>query len=718
MGGTWKGYTNGKVYEASQLARALQEAFEESEVEIVEKGKIQYFNIPASFDIETSSFMVNNDLTGHEMKAACMYIWQLGINGTVIYGRSWEEFMDTLNKLVDYLELSPKRRIVFYVHNLGYEFQFIRKMFDWDKVFAIKQRRPVYAICEGIEFRCSLFLSNYSLEYIGKELLHKYPIQKLTGNLDYQLVRHSKTPLTKDELDYCINDVKVVMSYIQEKIEIDGDIGEIPLTNTGYVRNYCRKECFYEGIPESDVEARKRVQMNYKELMKSLQITDEEEYGQLNDAFMGGFTHASCLYSGKVMKNVGSADLTSSYPFSMVAQYFPITKAQYIGAVESDKLFQYYLTNYCCLFDVEFTNLYPKLEFENVLSQSRCDIEGNSVINNGRVVSADKLTTTITELDYDTISRFYTWDSVKIYNMRIYHRGYLPRALILAILNMYEDKTSLKGVEGKEIEYLVSKNMINAAFGMMVTAVVRDEYEYSDNWFKKGADVDSQLAGYNRNFNRFLYYGWGVWVTAHARHNLFSAILEFGNDYVYADTDSIKGINFEDHAEYFKKYNDEVFNKLLTMCNKLNIPFSKCKPLTKNGEPKLIGLWDMEKPYKRFKTVGAKRYMYEYEDGTMNMTVSGLNKKYAMPYLMKENNNHKELIFEKFGEGMFIPAGHTGKLTMTYIEDELKGTLVDYLGNQGEFHELSAVHMEPQSYFMSLIGDYIKFLKGVQYVEL
>ena len=718
MSETWKGYTNGKVYEASQLAIALQEAFEESEVEIIEKGKIQYFNIPASFDIETSSFMVNNDLTGSEMKAACMYIWQLGINGTVIYGRTWDEFIETLNVLVDYLNLSEKRRIIFYVHNLGYEFQFIRKMFDWDKVFAIKQRRPVYAICGGIEFRCSLFLSNYSLEYIGKELLHKYPVQKLTGNLDYKLIRHSKTPLTKDELEYCINDVKVVMSYIQEKIEIDGDLGEIPLTNTGYVRNYCRKECFYEGIPESDVAGRKRVQMNYKELMKSLQITDEEEYGQLNDAFMGGFTHASCLYSGKVMHNVGSADLTSSYPFSMVAQYFPMTKAQYIGSVESDKLFNYYLSNYCCLFDVEFTNLYPKLEFENIISQSRCDIEGNSVINNGRVVSADKLTTTLTELDYDTISSFYTWDSVKIYNMRIYHRGYLPRALILAILNMYEDKTSLKGVEGKEIEYLVSKNMINAAFGMMVTAVVRDEFEYSDDWFKKGADVDSQLAGYNRNFNRFLYYGWGVWVTAHARHNLFSAILEFGNDYVYADTDSIKGINFEDHAEYFKKYNDEVFMKLLTMCNKLNIPFSKCRPLTKNGEPKLIGLWDMEKPYKRFKTVGAKRYMYEYEDGTMNMTVSGLNKKYAMPYLMKENNNHKELIFEKFGEGMFIPAGHTGKLTMTYIEDELKGTLVDYLGNPGEFHELSAVHMEPQSYFMSLIGDYIKFLKGVQYVEL
>lgn len=713
----WQGY-NSNVYEASQLAEALKEAFEDRDIELVESNRIEYFNVPASFDIETTSFIASKDENGEPVKAATMYIWQLGLNGTVIYGRTWDEFDNVINELVDYLELSSKRHLLIYVHNLGYEFQFIRKRFEWDKVFAIKQRRPVYAICGGIEFRCSLFLSNYSLEYIGKNLLHKYPVEKLVGNLDYSKIRHSKTPLTDEELAYCINDVKVVMSYIQEKIEMDGDITRIPLTNTGYVRNYCRKECFYEGIPEDDKEARKRVQMNYKAIMKSLQIQNDEEYEQMHRAFMGGFTHASALYSGRVMYDVGSADLTSSYPYTIVCEYFPMTKGEYIGSVEDNKLFNYYLSNYCCLFDIEFTNLEPIQEYENPLSHSRCFIEGNYIVNNGRLVSADKCTTTITELDYDTISKFYRWDSVKIMNMRVYHRGYLPKALILAVLSLYEDKTTLKGVSGKEVEYLVSKNMINAAFGMMVTAVVRDEFEYADEWFKKAADVDSQLAGYNNNFNRFLFYGWGVWVTAHARHNLFSAIYEFGTDYVYSDTDSIKGINFDKHMEYFKKYNDNVFEKLLDMCNHYNIPFNKCRPKTKKGEEKLIGVWDMEKPYVRFKTVGAKRYIYEYEDGELSLTVSGLNKKYAIPYLLEENNNNKDIIFEKFGEGMFIPAGHTGKMTLTYIENEMCGTLVDYLGNKSTYHELSAIHMEPQSYFMSLVGDYIKFLKGVQYIEI
>ena len=103
--GDWTGYKNGNVYPASQLANALIEAFEQQEVEIVTQGKIEYFNIPASFDIETTSFIAGHDVKGEPIKVATMYIWQLGFNGTVVYGRTWEEFGNVLYELVDYLEL-------------------------------------------------------------------------------------------------------------------------------------------------------------------------------------------------------------------------------------------------------------------------------------------------------------------------------------------------------------------------------------------------------------------------------------------------------------------------------------------------------------------------------------------------------------------------------------------------------------------------------------
>ena len=709
----WKGYNN-NVYYCSEVEKAFNEAFYETETEIVTKGKIQYFNVPASFDIEVTSFYAN-DINGNEVKSATMYIWQLGLNGTVIYGRTWDEFFELLFKLVDYLELDERRHLVIFVHNLGYEFQFLRKWIEWDKVFAIKNRRPVYAIAGGLEFRCSLFLSNYALKYIGDELLKKYPVKKLVGELDYLKIRNSKTPLTEKELQYCINDVKVVMCYIQEKIENEGDITNIPLTNTGYVRNFCRESCFTEN-GKSGEEAKSAL-FSYRALMKNLTIDTEEEYNQLKAAFMGGFTHASILHVNKILHDIGSADLTSSYPYTIVAQYFPMSKCEYIGRVDSESLFKYYLENYCCIFDIEFTNIQPLVEFENTISESRCYCEGKKIVNNGRIVSAEKLQTTLTELDYDTVSKFYKWDNFRITNLRIYRRDYLPRPLILAVLQLYEKKTKLKGIEDKHTEYMVSKNMINAAFGMMVTNIIRDEFVYNEDWLISPADTISQLTSYNKNFNRFLFYAWGVWVTAHARHNLFSAIYEFKEDYVYADTDSIKGLNFDKHMKYFKNYNNNVFNSLLKMCNTYNIPFSMCQPETNKGIKKLIGEWEIEEGYKRFKTVGAKRYIYEYPDGKLSMTVAGLNKKNAIPYLLEKYKTH-DLVFEVFGEDMYIPAGHTGKNNLTYIDKEQSGFLTDYLGNTAPYHELSSIHMEPEFYRMTILDVYLKLMRGVQYVEI
>lgn len=716
----WLGYSNSNVYEYNNssvydfIAESMRNA--PSQLEVM-KDKITYYNIPASFDIEVSSFKAYDSEHGNEIKCACMYIWQFGLNGSVIYGRTWEEFFELLSILQQALEIDEKKHLIIYVHNLGYEFQFLKSWVHWDKVFAVKQRRPVYAIAGGFEFRCSLLLSNYALAYIGSNLLKKYPVEKKVGDLDYSLIRHSGTPLTPSELGYCINDVKVVMSYIQEKIENDGDITKIPLTNTGYVREYCREWCFYGG--EQDFFKREKHKTEYHRFIKSLRINSDAEYYQMERAFAGGFTHASALHANQVLFNVGSADLTSDYPYQMCAKYYPMTSFRYIGAVENNDLFNFYLRNYCCMFDVTFINLKPSVTFENPISRSRCVIDdGESfTTNNGRIVSASRITTTVTELDWETIYKFYDWDEVQIFNMRIADRDYLPKELILAILYLYANKTSLKGVVEKVVEYMVSKNMINASFGMMVTAIIREEFEFDETWHKSPPDIASQLDAYNSGYNRFLYYGWGIWVTAHARHSLFRAIYEFDEDYVYSDTDSIKGLNFEDHQDFFNEYNQEVRLQLLNMCNHYGIPFSMCQPKTIKGEKKLLGVWDMERPYKRFKTCGAKRYMYEYDDGELSLTVSGLNKHVAIPYL-KEKYKTTGRIFEEFGEGLYVPAGKTGKQTVTYIEQQQEGEVQDYLGNSGHFHELSSIYMEPQSYYMSILSEYKDFLEGVQYVEI
>ena len=205
--------------------------------------RLKIYNIPASFDIEVSSFY-QDGIVIPENKRAIMYIWMFGIGDLVTYGRTWEEFMQLIDGLKIVLDLNENRRLYVYVHNLPYEWQFIRKRIQWDQVFFLEDRKPVKARVGGLEFRCSLKLSGgKSLANVGKDL-QNHKLEKKVGDLDYNLIRTPLTHLTEKELGYCEYDIRVLNAYIAEKIEQDGGIDRIPLTNTGYVREYCRRACF------------------------------------------------------------------------------------------------------------------------------------------------------------------------------------------------------------------------------------------------------------------------------------------------------------------------------------------------------------------------------------------------------------------------------------------------------------------------------------------
>jgi hypothetical protein len=564
-------------------------------------------------------------------------------------------------------------------------------------------------------------LSGYSLEKLGDQL-QVFHVKKLTGNLNYDLIRHNKTVLDEKEILYCINDVKVVMAFIMEKIEQDGGLARIPLTKTGYVRNYCRNSCFYEpGKPRK--ESFKR--LKYREFIKSLTI-DVKEYKQLKWAFQGGFTHANAFFTGKIIDEVTSYDFTSSYPSVMIAEKFPMSKGEEVVITSIEDL-EKNLKLYCCLFDIQFTNIRPRLWQENYISRSRCWSILNPIVNNGRVVTAEKLCMTITEQDYLIIKKFYSWDKVKIANFRRYKKDYLPTDFVKAILKLYADKTMLKGVDGKEKEYLNSKEMLNSCYGMAVTDPVRELFEYTDHWLEgeEKTVVDEVIAidKYNKNPSRFLFYPWGVWVTAYARRNLFTGILQFGTDYIYSDTDSIKARNAADHEEYISSYNKKILEQLKRAMQYHGLDESLISPETVNGIKKPLGVWDFDGKYDRFKTLGAKRYMIQNETG-VSITVAGLNKKKTVPFLCSgwyydsSKNKYVNDPFDKFNDDLEISRENTGKMTHTYIDDEMTGEITDYRGMKAQYHELSGVHLEKAEYSLKLSAEYADYIAGLKDVEV
>lgn len=666
--------------------------------------KIEYGNFPCVVDIETSSFYENGE------KRGVMYAFVLGINGKCIIGRTYTELWNSLDRISEFFDLNDNRRIIFYVHNLAFEFQWFRKWRNWKKVFATEERAPLYALDDhGIEFRCSYLLSGYSLNNVAKNLT-KYKTSKMVGDLDYKMVRHSETPLTEKELGYVLHDGLVVMAYIQEEIESHHDnITLIELTKTGKVRKYVRQRCLYSGKHHNDAWKFKK----YHNMMKALPITSIQEYEQLKRAFHGGFTHANSFRVNQTIEDVTSYDFTSSYPYVLVSEQFPMEKGELIEIKSRDEFYRN-LKKYCCLFDVFFENIEPVIVYEHPISISKCFHLKNYTSDNGRLVFAEECATTLTEQDFAVIRKFYKWEHMRIKNFRRYRKNYLPRDFVRSVLELYKKKTTLKGVEESIVEYMNSKEMLNSCYGMAVTDICRTEIDYSNGtWGTIPPNNETDLKKYNEQKNRFLCYQWGVWTTAYAQRNLFTGIYELQDDYIYSDTDSVKFVNYEKHKQYFIDYNQKVKMKLQRAMEHHEIDFEMCEPTTIKGEKKLIGVFDFDGHYKKFKTLGAKRYMVQKDDGTYSLTISGVNKHFAIPYLYETYGDH---ILDEFKDGMIVPPEFTGKNIHTYIDEETTGFITDCNGVTIPYHELSSIHLEESGYELSLSREFIDYLLGIKLI--
>lgn len=676
---------------------------------VKKKGKhnSKYLDISVAFDTETTSTYINEP----REKFAFMYVWQFGIDGYYCYGRTWAQFLKLLMFMQDKGKLSNEKRIIIYIHNLSFEFQFFRKYIPWGDIFATDEHEPIKAVSLfGIEFRDSLILSGYKLENVAKNLT-KHKIPKMVGDLDYSLIRNSKTTFTKKELGYMVNDVRVLVAYIDEQREQYKNIAYIPLTNTGRVRQFVREKCFGK---------HDETRSKYNKIMSRLTLT-KDTYELMRQGFAGGFTHANPNHVGKTYHDVASIDFTSSYPTVMIAEQYPNSvpiKKPFTTMEDFEKLCNKRLV----LFTATFTNLVSTVDFDNYISKSKClDIQGFTE-NNGRVFSADSLTITITNIDWEIIKQVYHWDEIKITNVNWFYKHYLPKPIIESIIDLYQNKTKLKDVDDKKAEYMHSKGMLNSVYGASVQKVLHPEIIYSNatqEWKTEQPDSETELDQYNKSYSRFLYYGFGIFVTSYARANLWNGILHIREDYIYSDTDSIKMLNWDKHKEYVERYNKEVTKKLHKALEFYHLPIDSVEPKTIKGIKKPLGVWDFEGIYKSFKTLGAKRYVYSYIDKDDNdklkleTTIAGLGKEQGVDYLLSLSDNDPDQAVKNFRNNFSVPAGKTGKLTHAHIEDMKQAQITDFQGHTELVTALSGEHLEPAGYTLSMSKTYIDFLQNI-----
>lgn len=648
---------------------------------IVDGERIETVYLPlyCGFDIETTNVIEE------DKKAAYMYHWQFAIAsdevGYIYLGRTWDMFIDLYNRIVNNYKLGSNKKLLVFDANLGFEWQFLRKRFIWDSTnfFAREERHPLAApTVDGWDFREALSISGGSLAQLAKDFT---TTQKLKGDLDYDIPRSYKTPLTEDEENYCINDVAILAefsSFIFDKYIYPDK--KIPLTKTGLLRSEVRNE-LKKCLSYNEIKT-------YKQLVKSA-FPDKETYAYwFRWLFRGGYVHANISNTGYTIYGAIGEDETSAYPAWMNLGYYPGTPFIPVYDLEN---FNNYINTKCCIITVEFEGLERRTSISYESKHKCMELEG-AIIDNGRIAAAKRMKAVITELDYKIYEKIYKWQKMTVKCMWVSDRIRLPKFILNVLNRHYLNKAKMKkaGLSGTP-EYAIEKAGVNASFGMMCTRLELEKITVSKEgeWKTEENALDFEA----EKGKQILLPQWGIWVCAWGRWALFQPgfkiIEELGSDYIiYNDTDSYKCVKHPRVLEIFEQYNKWIA-KRLQLAGLTDPAFDD------------LGMFDLESPnITRIKTLGAKRYLTE-EDGKIKATIAGMPKSAIL--------NMEGDPFEKFDIlGMELTADISEKNTVHYEDSATSWKAPD----GAVMTELSSAAIYPISFSMKLDKFYRAFIES------
>ena len=644
-----------------------------------------------TFDIEVSSgYIEDGKVIGYVpgkpeeywnslQKVALCYIWQFSCNDKVYYGRELKDFLLLLDDL-------PEAQMKCFIHNLSYEFCFLLNILHVEEVFARTPQHPMKAVFKEyphIEFRCSYILTNMSLANWGKDL----GVDKKIGQLDYHKLYTPYSDLNDEELEYCEYDCIIVYEGIKQLLNEYKTVFKLPLTSTGRIRKV------FKGMLTKD--------RNYM-LQVKRRIPSVKEFEMLQHIYAGGWTHPNRLWANRVVKgHIEHYDFTSSYPYSLTLPYYPCSRFFYDFKKELPT--EEELNSKCWMMDIELFDVKPTT-FHSYLQNSKCEVR-NAIYDNGRIAAADYVRIKVTEFDWFIIRELYEYSSINVINRYYARKGYLNEMIIRYILQLYSNKTVYKGLPEYEEQYRLSKTYVNGVYGMFVTSPVSADVIFDgEEWhikplkradveekFKKLKDFRDSQTGY------FLDYSIGVWCTSISRYNLARCILgandgkNKGRNVLYYDTDSCFIYGKSDYSWY----NKEVDEHHKALCEHFNIPYEMVSPKDKKGIEHTLGYFEPEENDIEFVSCHAKCYCERHEDGTLAMTISGINKS-AVKQLNDDIYNFKDgMEFDKDDE--------TSKKNLhTYLHDLPAVTYPD--GYHSEY--VHGIHMRPTGYRIGVTDEY------------
>lgn len=582
------------------------------------KKGVYYSTVYGAFDTETSY-----KITGEKPTRALCWVnsWQFALvydnNIYSYHGRDIRNFALFLEELLN-REYNKRICVRIWVHNLSYDleyiFQTLKQYYDVD-VFVKKSHSYLNMKVKGkfveLEFLDSFALMPKSLAKLCKDYDVYHAKQEV---YDYKKTIYSDTPLTRNEITYDMYDVyalcEIITGYMQSH-PMFSTTDTIPYTATGEVRKLLEQK-----FKENETQNRYT--------MYDLQMTPEE-YILNKQAYTGGITRVNTLYANQLVYvpngEIVHADIKSSYPYAIMYGTYPTA-----SGIVLDAPTEQIINNGLWVGTIILHNVIARHGFPN-LSISKCECEG-AICDNGKIIKADTIKTTITSVDYKIVLFCYQVESISFTDFIYYPKtGKIPKWISDTTMELFNQKENINKDTNK-LDYGIKKAQLNSIYGCCSTALdmteelLEDdineltEEEYTLNDLEKA--IKKQ---YQQKFVPYL----ADWITAYSRLTLYRGMACIPYDkrpcdkIIYCDTDSLF-IRAENPKE-----RDEIMQALKT----LNESISKNGFTVPNykGKVSTLGIFDFEDLGKYNKMVGihAKAYALGKDtDEIQTMTLAGV----------------------------------------------------------------------------------------------
>lgn len=581
-------------------------------------GAKRTVDVVAAYDVETTTIDVDGS------PQAIVYSHQIALNDTYQQLRTWDGMCALFAEMEDALSIK-QARIRIWVHNLSFEFQFLKSVIKIDEVLAVDKRTVLMARSGHLVFCCSAVHSGTSLARFIHDYAPASPWQKQSGErFNYSKKRYPDTRLTAREKLYCECDVRGLVDALRGEMAVTGDsVDSLPLTSTGF--------------------ARRDVRRAMAPLMPKLRAMqpDPHLYRLLREAFRGGNTHASRFEVGETLRGVECVDESSAYIAALCCYKYPISKFWKVENADIGRCDDLSARGYSVLMRLHLEGVRLRRDSWPVpyIAAAKTRNLVGAALDNGRVLSADRLDLTLTDIDYEILVKEYDFTATVVEAWAAWS-GMLPQELRGVLRDYYQRKTNLKGVD--EVAYNHAKRLLNAIYGMAAQDPCAEEIYLDAATLLLECD-EKPLAELLKEGTRrpYMSYQWAVWCTARARWMLEQGIelCEKYGHLVYTDTDSCKYQKRPDSAPNFDALNEER--------RELARKFG-CVAVDRKGVEHFLGVFEREERCTSFITYGAKKYAY-ISNGRLHVTTAGVSKKHGAQELRALKNYRLGFVFKKSG---------------------------------------------------------------------